>query len=165
MEIFLKSLARTPPVRIRGVGIYLTGSPEGVPLALIHNLKNNQVLHEHVVLLTLLTEEVPRVEESQRIVQTELGQGFHRAIARYGFMETRHVPSLIERISVGGKPVLLQPKAYFLSRETLIPTRRRGMWIWREKLFAALSRNALPATAFFGLPPNQVVEIGTQIEL
>ena len=165
MESFLESLARTPPQRIRGLAIYMTGSPDGVPLALVHNLKHNQVLHEVVVLLTLLSEETPHVDEERRIEQADLGHGFHRVVARYGFMEARDVPLLLARISLNGRTIHPQQPTYFLSRETLIASPRTGMALWREKLFAALARNALPATAFFDLPPNQVVEIGTQIEL
>jgi KUP system potassium uptake protein len=164
-DAFLESLARTPPIRIKGFAVYMTGSGKGIPLAMIHNLKNTQVLHEKAILLTLLTEEVPHVEDSNRVEQSDLGQGFHRVVARYGFMEERNVPALVERITIDGSAINPQAVTYFLSRETLIPTRHEGMALWRERVFAALARNALPATAFFGLPPNQVIEIGTHIEL
>jgi KUP system potassium uptake protein len=165
VDAFLQSLARVPPLRIKGMAVYMTGSPVGIPLALAHNLKHNQVLHEHVILLTLLTVEMPHVDVESRFEQSALGQGFHRVIARYGFMEERNVPGLLAQLTIDGKVINSLRATFFLSRETLIPTRRRGMARWREKIFAALSRNALPATAFFDLPPNQVVEIGTQIEL
>jgi KUP system potassium uptake protein len=108
---------------------------------------------------------VPHVDAESRIEQTALGHGFHRVMARYGFMETRDVPELLSRITIDGSPVDSKHATYVLSRETLIAGFRSGMWMWRKRLFATLARNALPATAFFGLPPNQVVEIGTQIEL
>ncbi len=165
VELFLESLMRSPPTRIKGLAVYMTGSAAGIPLALVHNLKHNQVLHENVVLLTILTEEVPQVKEEMRIERTSLGHGFQRVIARYGFMESRHVPTLLRRISIDGQEIHPQRLTYFLSRETLVSGPRRGMAVWREKLFGALARNSLPATAFFGLPPNQVIEIGTQIEL
>ena len=164
-DTFLQSLARTPPIRVKGLAVYMTGSGTGIPLALLHSLKNTQVVHETAVLLTLQTEEVPHVNDEQRLEQAELGQGFHRVIARYGFMEERNVPNLLKRIAINNEPINPQSVTYFLSRETLIPTRHDGMAFWREKIFAALSRNALPATAFFSLPPNQVVEIGTHVEL
>jgi KUP system potassium uptake protein len=164
-DVFLQSLARTPPIRISGMAIYMTASPSGVPLALMHNLKHNQVLHETVVLLTLLTEEVPHVSEDRRIEQSDLGQGFHRVVARYGFMEEKHVPTLVKGLMINGTPIDPQTVTYVLSRETLISLPQTGMPTWRERIFVALSRNAQPATAYFGLPPNQVVEIGTQIQL
>lgn len=165
IDAFLDSLKRDPPIRVKGIAIYMTGSATGVPLALVHNLKNGQVLHEQVILLTLLTEETPHFDDDRRIEQTELGQGFHRVIARYGFMEERNVPALLPRIIVGNQAIHPQRPTFFLSRETLVHGNQRRMARWREKLFSALARNALPATAFFSLPPSQVVEIGTQIEL
>ena len=108
---------------------------------------------------------MPHVDDGQRLEQSDLGQGFYRVVARYGFMEERNVPRLMNRIQIEGEQINPQQVTYFLSRETLIPSPSAGMALWREKIFAALSRNALPATAFFGLPPNQVVEIGAQIEL
>jgi KUP system potassium uptake protein len=167
MDIFLQSLARVPPTRIKGIGVYMTASPTGVPLALVHNLKHNQVLHETIVLLTLVTEAVPYVNGDgvERFQQTPLGYGFHRVIARYGFMEERDVLSLLARVSLNNNPINPQVASYFLSRETLIATPQPGMAVWREKLFVGLARNAGSAASFFNLPPNRVVEIGTQIEL
>ena len=165
METFLRSLDRSPITRVDGMAIYMTSSADGVPLALIHTLKHSKVLHERNVLLTLTSEQVPQVEDDRRIEQSTLGQGFHRVIARYGFMEERDVPALVKRIEIEGSPIDARHAIYVLSRETLIAGTRSGMWLWRSRVFSALARNALPATAFFGLPPNQVVEIGTQIEL
>ena len=165
MDLFLQSLARKPPLRIPGVGVYMTGSATGVPLALVHNLKHNQVLHERVILLTLLTEEIPYVDGVNRFEQFDLGQGFFRVVARYGFMQERNVSALLASVSLNGYNVQPLALTYFLSRETLIATPHTGMALWREKLFAALARNSVSAAAFFDLPPNQVVEIGTQIEL
>ncbi|HVP72298.1 MAG TPA: KUP/HAK/KT family potassium transporter, partial [Phycisphaerales bacterium] len=156
---------RSPIARVDGMAIYMTSSADGVPLALIHTLKHSKVLHERNVLLTLTSEQVPHVEDDRRIEQSTLGQGFHRVIARYGFMEERDVPALVKRIEIEGSPIDARHAIYVLSRETLIAGTRSGMWLWRSRVFSALARNALPATAFFGLPPNQVVEIGTQIEL
>jgi KUP system potassium uptake protein len=143
----------------------MTGSPAGVPVALLHNLKHNEVLHERVVFLTLMAEEVPRVSKDRRLEVEDLGGGIYRMVGRYGFMESPNVPSLMKMAAKAGLHFELMRTSFFLGREKLIPSTRPGMARWRTHLFAFLSRNAQGATAYFGLPPNRVVELGAQIEL
>lgn len=165
MKLFLEDVERNPPLRVPGTAVFMTGNSEGVPVALLHNLKHNHVLHEKVVLLTILSEEIPRVGKGRRLEAEDLGQGIHRLVARYGFMETPNVPLLLKAAAKVGLHFEMMKTTFFLGRETLVSTPRRGMARWRERLFALMSRNAQTATAYFGLPANRVVELGAHIEL
>ena len=165
VDLFLVDVQKTPPHRVPGTAVYMTGNPEGVPVAMLHNLKHNHVLHERIVFLTILTEEVPYVLKDRRFASEDLGQGVFRLIARYGFMETPKVPSLLKSAAKVGLQFEMMSTSFFLGRETLIPSERPGMALWREWLFSLMSRNAQSATSFFGIPVNRVVELGTQIEL
>jgi KUP system potassium uptake protein len=165
IERFLDDLAVNPPLRVPGTAVFMTGNAEGTPLALLHNLKHNQVLHERVILLTVRTEEIPQVPFQLRADVEPLGHGFYRIIAHYGFMEDPHIPRLLEQLKAKGLEFDLMKTTFFLGRETLIASRKPGMAMWRERLFALMSRNAQGATAFFDIPPNRVVEVGAQIEL
>ncbi len=165
LERLLERLAADPPPRVEGTAVFLTSSLSGVPPALVQNLKHNKVLHEQVVLLTVVTEEVPHVPAEDRLEVEPLGQGFYRMRAWYGFMEDPNVPRLLELARRQGFRCSLSETTFFLGRETLIPSERPGMALWREKLFAFLSRNAQRATAFFRIPPERVIEVGTQVEL
>jgi len=153
------------PVRVPGTAVFMTGNPEGSPPALLHNLKHNKVLHEQVVLLTILSEDVPHATGEERVTVEPLELGFVRVIARYGFMENPSIPDILKRCREKGLQFQLMSTSFFLGRETLIPSKKPGMAIWREALFAWMSRNARSATAFFRIPPNRVVELGTQVEL
>ncbi len=153
------------PVRVPGTAVFMTGNPEGSPPALLHNLKHNKVLHEQVVLLTILSEEVPHVPPEERVAVETLEHGFVRVIARYGFMENPSIPDILKRVREKGLQFQLMSTSFFLGRETLIPSKKPGMPLWREAVFAWMSRNARSATAFFRIPPNRVVELGTQVEL
>jgi KUP system potassium uptake protein len=153
------------PVRVPGTAVFMTGNPEGSPPALLHNLKHNKVLHEQVVLLTILSEDVPHVSPEERVEVHPLEQGFVRLIARYGFMENPSIPDILKKGREQGLQFQLMSTSFFLGRETLIPSKKPGMAMWREALFAWMSRNARSATAFFRIPPNRVVELGTQVEL
>ncbi len=153
------------PVRVPGTAVFMTGNPEGSPPALLHNLKHNKVLHEQVVLLTILSEDVPHVAAEERVEVEPLEQGFVRLIARYGFMENPSIPDILKQGREQGLQFQLMSTSFFLGRETLIPAKKPGMAVWREALFAWMSRNARSATAFFRIPPNRVVELGTQVEL
>lgn len=164
-ELFLQDVGRRPPIRVPGTAVYMTGSPKGVPPAMLHNLKHNHVLHEKVIFLTTITQEVPHVSRAKRLTVEDLGQGLFRFVANYGFMETPNVPRLLEGARRHGFDFDLMQTTFFLGRETLIPAKRSGMFQWREWLFAVLSRNAQSATSYFGLPANRVVELGTQIEI
>jgi KUP system potassium uptake protein len=140
--------------------------PRGTPPALLHNLKHNKVLHERVVFLSVQTEEVPYVTVEERHTVDKIADGFYQIVLRYGFMEDAHVPRALGRVNEQGLAFKPMETTYFLGRETLIPSkRRRGMWLWREKLFSVMSANARSAASFFRLPPNRVVELGAQVEL
>jgi KUP system potassium uptake protein len=162
---FLDSMLQTPPPRVKGTAVFLAGNPDGTPLALLHNLKHNKTLHERVILLTVLTEEVPHVEDERKVEMTDLHNSFYRVIARYGFMEEPQVPEILARCRVQGLNLREHETTFFLSRESIIASERRGLARWRKHLFALLARNAQPATAYFGLPANRVVELGMQIEI
>jgi KUP system potassium uptake protein len=154
-----------PPQRVPGTAVFMTSNPEGVPPALLHNLKHNRVLHEQVVLLTILSEEVPHVSPEERVEVVPLEQGFVRVIARYGFMEHPGISDILKRCREQGLQFQLMSTSFFLGRETLIPAKKPGMAVWREALFSWMSRNARSATSFFRIPPNRVVELGAQVEL
>jgi KUP system potassium uptake protein len=162
---FLKRIEEERPTRIRRGAVFLTGDPQGTPPALIHNLEHNEVLHQPVVLLTIETVEVPYVLSSERLQVTPLGAGFHRAIARYGFMQDPSVPEIVSRLQKFGLELRMEDTTFFLGGENVVPTRLPGMAIWREKLFALMARNALRATDFFRIPPSRVIEIRMQVEI
>jgi len=165
MTDFLKSLRDAPPTRVKGTAVFLAGNPEGTPLALIHNLKHNKTLHERVILLTVLIEEVPYVEKQRRVEVTDLSNSFYRVIGRYGFMEEPRVPEILALCKLQGLNIRELETTFFLSRETIIASQRRGLARWRKHLFSLMARNAQPATAYYRLPVNRVVELGMQIEI
>jgi KUP system potassium uptake protein len=162
---FLQGLALEPVVRVPGIAVFMYSNPHGVPPALLHNLKHNRVLHDTVIILTVETQEIPRVAPAERLEVAPLDHGFYRVILRYGFMEEPDVPADLSRLRLPGLQLDHQQVSYFLSRETLLATQHPGMWIWRERLFAWMARNARPATSYFNLPPNRVVELGMQVEI
>ena len=164
-EAFLKSIARRSPPRVAGTAVFMDRTVDGIPLPLLHNLKHNKVLHEKVVLLTIVTEEIPYVSDEEQTEIRELGGGLYRIIARYGFVETPNVPELLANLDLPQLKFDPDSTTFFLGRETLLATERPGMAIWREKLFAWMTRNAQAAPLYFRLPPNRVVELGAQIEL
>jgi len=165
---FLRELAHKKVHRVPGTAVFMTGSEDGVPPVLLHHLKHNQVLHERVVLLSVKTADVPEVPAAERVAVQELGAGVWRAVASYGFMQTPSVPAVMARVAELGVPCPMMKTTYFLGRERLIPVEkdgeRRPLARWRKVLFAFMARNARSATDFFGLPPNRVVELGTQVE-
>ncbi len=163
LESFMRDLGRVH--RVQGTGIYMSRTDEGVPAALLHNFKHNKVLHKTVALFTVLTEERPHVPEEECLSVSDLGAGFFRVVARHGFMEDACVPEILERIKQPGLEFPPGDTSFFLGKETIFATKRPGMALWRERLFALMSRNALSATLFFRLPPNRVVELGAQIEI
>jgi len=161
----LGSFGDHPPVRVPGTAIFMTGNAEGTPPALLHNLKHNKVIHEQVMLLTIASEDVPHVPPEERVEIIRLEEGFVRVIARYGFMENPSIPDILKRAREKGLQFNLMGTSFFLGRETLIPSKKPGMAMWREALFAWMSRNARSATSYFRIPPNRVVELGAQVEL
>ncbi len=163
-SIFIKSAASSA-TRVPGTAVFMTTAADGVPHALLHNLKHNKVLHERVLLLTVKIEDVPYVEEQKTFHLDELGQGFYRLIVRYGFMQETNVPAALGRLDNCGPQIRMMETSFFLARQTLIASPKPGMALWREKLFAWMLRNAESAMEFFNLPPNRVVELGSQVEI
>ena len=162
--VFIKSAANSA-TRVPGTAVFMTTAPDGVPHALLHNLKHNKVLHERVILLTIRIEDVPFVETGNHFDLEDLGSGFYRLIIRYGFMEEVDVPAALTRLEGCGPQFKMMDTSFFLARQTLITSSRPGMAVWREKLFAWMLRNAESAMEFFKLPTNRVVELGSQVEI
>lgn len=165
-DMFLADVEERKPHRVGGTAVFMAGSPTGTPLALLHNLKHNRVLHERVVLLTIKVEEEPRVPEAERLEIIRHGQGFYRVIARYGFMEEADMNDILRLCGEYNLQLKLSETTFFLSRESIVC--RSGVnWFraWRDRLFAFLSRNNQSATTFFHLPANRVVELGMQVEI
>jgi KUP system potassium uptake protein len=164
IEVFAKS-AHSSATRVPGTAIFMASSASGVPSALLHNIKHNKVLHERVVILTVAIQDVPYVDDADRCSVKDLGQGFFRMSLRYGFLEETDVPAALTRADVCGGPFTMMKTSFFLSRQTLLPSAKPGMALWREKLFAWMLRNAASAMEFFRLPTNRVVELGSQVEI
>ena len=165
LEDFLASLVAHPPHRVPGTAVFMYNSSTRTPPALLHNLKHNKVLHERIVFLTVRTAEVPTVPDVDRVRVEPLGPGLWRVVLHHGFMEDVDIPAALAAIDDERLRFRPMDTTYFLGRETLIATDRRSMAIWRERLFALMARNARPATTYFRLPPNRVVELGAQVEL
>jgi KUP system potassium uptake protein len=151
--------------RVAGTAVFMARDPEATPAALLHNLKHNKVLHERVVLLSVLSEEIPEVPEPERAEVEDLGGGFYRVIARYGFRESPSVPGVLRAARSQGLALDLMSTTFFLSRETLVPGVKPGLARWRDRLFTFMSQNASRPTDFFNLPPNRVIELGMQVRL
>ena len=166
LNLFLADVQQNPPHRVRGTAVFLFSNPEGTPMALLHNLKHNMILHERVVIMTIVTDEIPHVDSAQRVTVENLGDNFYRVVAHFGFMEDPDVPQILRACRIHhGLEFEEERTTFFLSRETLIATPEPGMGMWREKLFAFMARNAQRPTAFFRLPANRVVELGMQVEI
>ena len=164
MSVFIKSAANSA-TRVPGTAVFMTSSAVGVPHALLHNLKHNRVLHDRIVLLTVKIADVPVVAADDRCELEDLGHGFHRMILRYGFIEEPDVPAALANVERCGASFRMMDTSFFLARQSLLPSSKPGMSIWREKLFAWMLRNAEGAMEFFRLPTNRVVELGSQVEI
>jgi KUP system potassium uptake protein len=165
LTVFIKSAVASVH-RVKGTSVFLSASADSVPAALLHNLKHNQVLHERVLILTVKVEDVPHVAHADRIEVHTAGHGFYRVILRYGFMEEVDIPRDLARIGTCGAPFNMMSTSFFLGRQKLIPTKeRRGMALWRERLFAWMMRSSESAMEFFKLPTNRVVELGSQLQI
>ncbi|MBU0556988.1 MAG: potassium transporter Kup [Alphaproteobacteria bacterium] len=164
IPVFVASAANSA-VRVQGTAVFMTSTSDGVPHALLHNLKHNKVLHERVVLLTVKVLDVPTVETTARYHVEDLGRGFYRVVIHYGFMEEADVPAALAMVEGAGQPFRMIETSFFLTRQTLLPAARPGMPIWREKLFAWMLRNAESPMEFFRLPTNRVIELGSQLEI
>ncbi len=164
MDVFLRSSKKSVH-RVSGTAIYMTGSVDTVPHALLHNLKHNKVLHERNIMLTVVTADIPTWPEGERLEIREMGSGFWRVVVHFGFMDIADVPNALKLGAAKGLPIELFETSFFLSREAIKPSIRPGMPLWREALFAWMSRNATSAMDFFKLPPDRVVEVGTTVEI
>lgn len=170
VEMFLASVSKRAE-RVPGTSIFLTATSAGVPMALMHNLKHNKVIHERVVICTVMIEEVPSVSQERRIEMIPISDGFSRLILRYGFMEEPNIPKALAQARSDDLGFFYEPMSisYFLSRETLLPgsvkTKHKGLAYWREQLFTWMAHSSAGSMDFFHLPPNRVVELGTQVEL
>ena len=165
LDQFLGDIAAQPPHRVSGTAVFMTSNSDGTPPTLLHNLQHNKILHERIVLLTVVTQDSPVVAAEERLTVTPLQQGVFRVRACYGFTETPDVPAALEQAVLEGRALAGDDTTYFLGTETLLTTNRPGLPMWRERLFVLMSRNALRATTFFGIPPDRVVELGMQVEL
>jgi KUP system potassium uptake protein len=165
IDHFLTAITAAPPIRVPGTAVFMTAQPRGIPPALAHNLRHNKMLHERVVLLTVSTAPVPHVAEEHRIMTDAIGYGIYSIRLVYGFMEDPHVPDALHAARAAGLDIDTGDITYFLGRETILVTGRRGMARWREKLFVLMTRNAVAPTSFFRLPAERVVELGVQVEI
>jgi KUP system potassium uptake protein len=165
LNMFVQNIQQNPPHRVMGTAVFLAGNPQGVPGALLHNLKHNKVIHEHTVVLSVKTEEVPYVLPESRIAVDYLGGGIYRILANYGFSETADIPALLAGIQFAELHFDPMQTTFFLGREVLVVSDDDTMFTWRKKIFLFMSHNSLNATSFFQLPPNRVVELGAQIGL
>lgn len=164
IEIFMKSTTKSA-ARVPGTAVFMSSSATGVPHALLHNMKHNKVLHERVVVLTVIIEEVPYIDQSECAEVIDVGEGFYRVILRYGFMQETDIPKALLKLSECGTRFDMMETSFFLSRQTLIKADKPAMAVWREKVFAWLLRNSATAMEFFQLPTNRVVELGSQVEI
>ncbi|MBN2988373.1 potassium transporter Kup [Pseudomonas lactucae] len=165
LPIFISSIRVQPPHRVQGTAVFLTARPDAVPHALLHNLLHNQVLHEQVVLLTVVYEDIPRVPASRRFEVDAYGEGFFRVILHFGFTDEPDVPEALKLCHLDDLDFSPMRTTYFLSRETVITSKLEGMARWREGLFAFMLKNANGNLRFFKLPVNRVIELGTQVEM
>jgi KUP system potassium uptake protein len=164
IEIFAKS-SKGSAARVPGTAIFMSSSLEGVPSALLHNIKHNKVVHDRVIVLTIVIEDVPYVPDEGRVEFRDLGEGFYRMVLRFGFLEETDIPAVLRNYDRCGGLFDVMQTSFFLSRQTLIAAKRPGMALWREKLFAWMLRNSATPMEFFRLPPNRVVELGSQVEV
>ena len=162
---FIGGLKARRLVRVPGTAVFMYGNAEGVPPALLHNIEHNKVLHERVVILMVETKEVSHVKPGERVEVEPRGEGFYRVSVRYGFMEDPDIPAALRQAEEYGLEFRPEETTYFLGRETLIATEKEGLSPWRGELFATMARNARRATIFFRIPPDRVIEVGTQVEL
>jgi len=177
LDLFMQDLARRAPVRVAGTAVFMTSDASIAPAVLLHHLKHNKVLHERVILMSVVTREIPQVPDPERLQLEPLGKGFYTLVAAYGFMESPNVPAILARLEPYGLEIKALETTFYLGRETLIPTSAsrakraalaaKGLWMamWRKKVFVLMTNNARSATAFFALPANRVVELGAQVQI
>jgi len=164
LEVFIKSTAGSVH-RIGGTSVFMASGAQTVPSAMLHNIKHNQVLHQRVVILTVQIEEIPHFPPKKRSEVVRYGEGFSRVVLRYGFMDDVDVPRDLAATPLAGGPFNMMTTSFFLGRQKVIATKRPGMAMWREQLFAWMNKNSESAMEFFKLPTNRVVELGSQLEI
>jgi KUP system potassium uptake protein len=166
VEEFIVEIGKDKPVRVNGTGVYMSMIPDVIPPALLNNYRHNHVLQEQVVLLTILTEDVPRIRDRERVKVEKFAAGFFRIVVHFGFMENPDLIRVLRRVKAPGLTLDLSKATFFLGKETILPSEQHpGMALWREKLFSIMSNNSRSATAFFSLPPEQVMEIRGQVQI
>ncbi|MBK7415684.1 MAG: potassium transporter Kup [Dechloromonas sp.] len=165
LSLFLESLAMSMPTRVAGTAVFLNADPSGVPHAMLHNLMHNKVLHERVVLVSVQFFDVPYVPDIDRVEVKPLRENFWSVVVQYGFKDDPNIPAALALCADAGVEFNPLDTSYFIGRETLIPRLNSDMAFWREKIFVAMFRNGGSATAFFQIPSNRVVELGTQVVL
>jgi KUP system potassium uptake protein len=165
IDLFLQDLAMQKPHRVEGTAVFMTSASKGVPPVLLHHFKHNRTLHKRVVLLSIAAEKRPEVPNQERLEISDLGQGFYRVVAHFGFIETPRISQVLDLCREQGLDFQMQTTTFVLGRETLLISGRTKMATWRKRLYRFLARNAPSATAYFEIPPNRVVELGVQIEL
>jgi KUP system potassium uptake protein len=163
LDTLLRSLEKKPPHVVPGTAVFLTSDPDFAPTALLHNLKHNKVLHEHNVVLTIITADTPRVPQSDRVQITPVSPHFSRVALRFGYMESPNVPKALAIARKHGWHFDIMSTSFFLSRRALKPAAHSGMPRWQDRLFIALAKSASDATDFFQIPTGRVVEVGTQV--
>ena len=162
---FLKRLPQSRTLRVPGMAVFLTSNPDYVPTALLHNLKHNKVLHERVLFVTVTNLDEPEIGPDRRIEVIELAPGIHRVLLRYGFMESPNIPRALEDLTAHGVDYDPMQVSYFLGREVLVPALVPRMPLWRLYLFLIMARNSVPATEFFRIPSDRVVELGVRVAI
>ncbi len=166
LDEFLVDLKKLDILRVKGTAVFMNGNATRTPIALLHNLEHNKVLHENILFVTVKTKNVPFIENKDRVLIEKMGNGFTRLKIYYGYMQNPDVPKVLGNLDNLGFKFVKNKATYFLGHETIVSGRREsGMSRWREKLFALLSRNARSATSFFKIPPGRVVEMGQHIEI
>ena len=165
LEDFLNNLFIDPPPRVPGTAVFLRSESDGVPHAMLHNLTHNKVIHEQIIFLTVFNVDVPTISDDTRVEVMPLGNQCFQVNVRYGFKEMRDIPKVLELCGCKGIECEGLSTSYFISRQTIVPTFGRGMAMWRERLFAAMSRNARGAADYYRIPSNRVIELGTQVEI
>ncbi|NEX63594.1 potassium transporter Kup [Noviherbaspirillum sp. 17J57-3] len=165
VQDFFQSLFVSPPHRVEGTAIFFRAEGDGVPHALLHNLLHNKVLHERVILLTVVATDIPHIAEPERIKVNSLGQECYQVSVHYGFKDERDIPLALHRCAEFGLDIDPMTTSFFIARQTVIASPNVGMALWRERLYAAMARNARDAADYFRIPPNRVIELGTQIEI
>jgi KUP system potassium uptake protein len=162
---FIADVARSKPLRVPGTAVFMSGYPDGLPPALGHHFKHSKVLHERIVLLSIVTEHVPMVPAPERVSVERLGEGFVRVMARFGFMQTPAIEDVLRLMSLAGEPVTVDQASFFLGRVTVLAGQQRELSHWRKRLFSLLHFSAQPAIGYYGIPPGRAVELGMQITL